>query len=95
MGALCNLAWGIIDGGVYLMARLNEQGRNILRWRAVRAAADSDTVRRIISGALPPLMATALLPEQLELLRARLQQMPEPARPSLSRNDWLGALGIC
>ena len=27
IGALgCNLAWGIIDGGVYLMARLNERG---------------------------------------------------------------------
>ena len=26
-GALgCNLAWGIIDGGMYLMARLSERG---------------------------------------------------------------------
>ena len=23
----CNLAWGIIDGGMYLMARLGERGR--------------------------------------------------------------------
>jgi hypothetical protein len=29
LGAVgCNLAWGIIDAGMYLMARLNERGRN-------------------------------------------------------------------
>src|SRR4029453_13755308 len=37
----CNLAWGIIDGGVYLLARLNSQGRAILRWRAVRDAPEA------------------------------------------------------
>jgi hypothetical protein len=26
----CNLAWGIIDAGMYLMARLGERGRNAL-----------------------------------------------------------------
>ena len=36
----CNLAWGIIDGGVYLIARLNEGGRAVLAWRVVRDAAD-------------------------------------------------------
>ena len=28
IGALgCNLAWGIVDGGLYLLARINEPGR--------------------------------------------------------------------
>ena len=27
IGALgCNLAWGIVDGGLYLLARINERG---------------------------------------------------------------------
>ncbi len=26
----CNLAWGIIDAGMYLMARLGERGRNAM-----------------------------------------------------------------
>jgi len=31
VGALgCNLAWGIIDAGMYLLAQLNERGRAIL-----------------------------------------------------------------
>jgi VIT1/CCC1 family predicted Fe2+/Mn2+ transporter len=34
IGALgCNLAWGIIDAGIYVMAQLNERGRAILAAR--------------------------------------------------------------
>ena len=91
----CNLAWGIIDGGVHLLARLNEGGRAMVNWRAVRQAADADTAQRIIASALPPLVASVLNPAQLELMRQKLRQLPEPAHPRLTKNDWLGALGIC
>ena len=94
VGALgCNLAWGIIDGGVYLIARLSERGRAILSWRAVR---DADAgAARIVADALPPPVASVLEPAQLELIRQKLSQLPEPARPHLTRSDWLGAVGIC
>jgi hypothetical protein len=91
----CNLAWGIIDGGVYLMARLNERGRNLIKWRAVREAADANAAHRIIADALPPVLASVLPPDQLESIRQRMYQLPEPARPRLMKRDWLGALGIC
>jgi hypothetical protein len=52
IGALgCNLAWGIIDGGVYLLARLNESGRTILDWRAVRDTPDAGAAQRIVANA--------------------------------------------
>jgi hypothetical protein len=38
----CNLAWGIIDAGMYLMARLGERGRNALAVRAVREAVNRE-----------------------------------------------------
>jgi VIT1/CCC1 family predicted Fe2+/Mn2+ transporter len=97
IGALgCNLAWGIIDAGMYLMARLNEQGRSILLARAVREAADDAAAHRAIEEALPPLLASSLGPEQLELLRLRLRQLPEPpARPGLTGRDAYGALAVC
>ena len=61
LGALgCNLAWGIIDGGVYLLARLNERGRAMLTWRAVRDAANVEAAQRSVADALPPVMATIL-----------------------------------
>jgi len=95
-GALgCNLAWGIIDGGVYLLARLNQRGRAILSWRAVRDTADAGAAQRVIADALPPLLASVMEPAQLEAMRQKLHQLPEPARPRLTKSDWLGALGIC
>jgi len=91
----CNLAWGIIDGGVYLLARLNSQGRALLRWRAARDAPDSDAAQQVVADALPPLLASTVEPEQLEAMRLKLGRLPEPERPQLTKRDWLGALGIC
>jgi hypothetical protein len=34
----CNVAWGIIDAGMYLMARLIERGGNTLLLRKIREA---------------------------------------------------------
>jgi len=97
IGALgCNLAWGVIDAGVYLIARIHALGRNIMTLRAMRAAADTGAARRIVADALPPLLASALSDEQLEVIRRRLDQVPDaPARPQLTKRDWLGALGVC
>jgi hypothetical protein len=41
IGALgCNIAWGIIDGVLYLMGALAETGRSVALQRAVRDATD-------------------------------------------------------
>ena len=91
----CNLAWGIIDAGVSLMARFNQRGRNAMQLRAVRTAADIADAHRIIADALPPALASVLPPDQLELMRQRLLQLPEPGRPRLTKRDGRGAIGIC
>jgi hypothetical protein len=91
----CNLAWGIIDAGVFLMARFNQRGRNTMKLRAVRTAANIADARRLIAEALPPLLASVLSPEQLESMRQRLLQLPEPESPRPTKHDWLGAAGIC
>jgi hypothetical protein len=97
IGALgCNLAWGIVDGGLYLLARINERGGKILTLRAIRQAPDPETAQRAIAEALPPELASILPPEQLELLRQKLQQLPKPSgAPRLTKPDWIGALGLC
>jgi hypothetical protein len=85
LGALgCNLAWGIIDASVFLMARFNQRGRSAMQLRAMRAAA-----------ALPPLLASALRQDQLELIRQRLLRLPKAEGPRLTKRDGLGAIGIC
>jgi hypothetical protein len=92
----CNLAWGIIDAGVYLLTRLHDQGRRIRAVRAMREAPDLAAAQRAIVDALPPLLASVVAPGELELMRQRLRQLPEPpGHPGLARRDWLGALAVC
>ena len=54
IGALgCNIAWGIIDGILYLMACLSERGHALRSYRAVRQASDPRAAQRLIADALP------------------------------------------
>jgi hypothetical protein len=96
IGALgCNLAWGIIDAALYLMANLAERGRAVMTFHAVRSAADAQHAHRLIADALPPLLASILAPAELASLHERLKQLPEPpGHARLHREDWLGALGV-
>jgi hypothetical protein len=96
IGALgCNLAWGIIDAFIYLLAQFSEQGQSILALRGVHQARHPEEAHRIIAGVLPPVLARVLLPEELETMRQQLNRLPEPPdRPRLKREDWLGALGV-
>ena len=92
----CNVAWGIIDAGMYLMARLAERGSNALLLREVRGTTDRENAHRTIAEALPPLLASIFQPPQLELIREGLRRVPDSEmRPRLSGRDWLGALGVC
>ena len=97
IGALgCNLAWGIIDAGVYLITRINIESRKIAAVRAIREAADGSAARQILGSSLHPLLASALSKDQMELIRQILRQMPEPLdRYRLTKRDWLGARSIC
>jgi hypothetical protein len=92
----CNLAWGIIDGGMYLMARIGERGRNAVVAQAVRETTNREDACRIIADELPPLLGSIFGPAQLELIRGQINQMPASnVRTGLTARDWLGALGVC
>jgi VIT family len=96
IGALgCNLAWGIIDGVLYLMASIAEQSKGLIALHSVRKATDPHKAQQIIADALPPLIASILQPVDLETMRQRLKELAEPAdRARLSSDDWKGFLGV-
>ena len=96
IGAIgCNLAWGIIDATFYLMGCLAEKGRVLATYLALHKAADIQQAQRLISDALPPVVASILEPADLETIRRRLMQLPEPPPLArLSTDDWLGAIGV-
>ena len=97
VGALgCNLAWGIIDAALYLMGSLAERGRNLLTVRSARQASSPEQARRLMADVLPEPLASVLSDDDAESMRQKLLQLPEPpARPSLTKDDALGALAIC
>ena len=96
IGALgCNLAWGLIDGVMYLMGCLSERGQGILTVRAVRRASLAPEAHQAIADALPEEVAGVLQTPELEIIRQRMIQSPEPpARPRLHKDDWLGAFAV-
>jgi VIT1/CCC1 family predicted Fe2+/Mn2+ transporter len=96
VGALgCNLAWGIIDAILYVMGCLAERSRRLLTVKAVRAAGSPERARDILADALPPEIAAIVEPAELEGMRARLAQLPEPpAHARLTREDLTGAAAV-
>jgi len=96
LGALgCNLAWGVIDGMMYLMGCLAERARSLATLRAVRRAATPEKAQRVIACALPPVLTSVLGTLELEGIRQHVAQLPEPAaHPRLTGRDWFGALGV-
>jgi hypothetical protein len=96
VGALgCNIAWGIIDGLLFLMGSLADKGRALKAWHAVRDAAEPEAGRQAISEALPPVVASTLAPPELEAMRQRLVALSQPPlRPSLDGETLRGAVGI-
>ncbi len=96
LGALgCNLAWGLIDGIMYLMSCLGERADSLRTLRAVRSTVDPAAAQRRIADALPPVVAEALQPADLERVRQHVLQLPEPSRyPPLHARDWLGAVAV-
>jgi hypothetical protein len=95
VGALgCNLAWGIIDGVLYLMGGLGDKGRLVRGLRAVRRAPSREEAQRILAGLLPEPVAGLVQPSDLAAIEERLRQMPELPIPRLDRDDWRGAIAV-
>jgi hypothetical protein len=96
IGALgCNIAWGVIDAVLYLMACLGERGYNLSVYRAARATLDPERGRLVIAATLPPVVASVLEPSALEHVRQRLLALPAaPARARLRGEDWRGAVAV-
>ncbi len=96
IGALgCNLAWGVIDGVLYLMGALAGHSLDLNVYRAALDDRNPADGHRAIREAVPPIVASVLGPLDLEQIRQRLSRLPElSARPRLSATDWRGAVGV-
>jgi hypothetical protein len=90
----CNLAWGIIDGVLYLMGSLADRNRNLALHRAVANASGVAEAETAISEAVPPVIASALQSADFERVRQQVRALPSPPRARLTASDWQGAFGV-
>lgn len=91
----CNIAWGLVDAVMYLMNELAQRGRDLVTVRAVRDAASPDVAIRIISDAVPPVLASTLRKEDYERMRHGLLRLRDlPSTPGLREEDWRGAVAV-
>jgi len=91
----CNLAWGLVDAVMFLMTSLTERGHGIMTVRQVRTAASAEAAHRVIAGAVPPIVASILTRDEFEKIRRGLLATTDvPATPSLTKEDWLGAVAV-
>jgi hypothetical protein len=65
----CNLAWGLIDGVMYLFSQQFERYRNHRTALQLRGTASEEEFRSIVRDAAPPVLGQALTPDTFARVR--------------------------
>jgi hypothetical protein len=91
----CNVAWGIIDGAMFLMGALLERSRRVRDLAAVQGAPDETSAHAAISGALEGTLTSFATEDErnrlYRVIHGVVRRMPiERAR--LRKDDLYGAI---
>ena len=89
----CNLAWGMVDGVMYLVRTLTGRARNIHLARCVQSA-DAPTGQQLLRDALPEEIAALAGSNELEAMRQRLLAVPADTVKTLRPDDYIAACAI-
>ena len=91
----CNIAWGFVDGVMYVLRTLVSRAREATFARAVRAAGQPELAHRLIASQIGP-VAAGLGTPGLERVRQWIVDQPPPlaGRVKLKGQDLRGAVGI-
>jgi VIT1/CCC1 family predicted Fe2+/Mn2+ transporter len=91
----CNLAWGLIDGLMYLAGQRFERGRRARLADVIRAEANEERAARLVAGELDELLERVTEPNDRDSLYRRIVRSVKSAEaPSirLTREDFYGAV---
>jgi hypothetical protein len=91
----CNIAWGFVDGVMYVLRNMVVRAREATLARAVRAAQRPEDAHHLIATQIGP-MAAALGAPAMERARQAIVDRPPPAAGGarMSLQDLRGALGV-
>jgi len=87
----CNLAWGIIDGVMYVVTSLVARARVHAVIEGLRAA-DPAAARAIVRGALPEGVAAVTDEDDVDRMAARARALPAQRPARIRADDLKGAL---
>ena len=91
----CNIAWGLVDGVLYVFNALVERGRRMLVTLALQGNAEGVDVSELLAEVLPGRLVDRLTPAELEALRERLASHPGVSeRPRVRAHDVLGGIAV-
>jgi len=95
MAALgCNLAWGFVDGAMYVVGNVIQRSRRLRLGREIRAGDDPAAARRALAAELGP-GAELLADATLEAVRRDIAGRLDPyERVRVVRQDLWGALAV-
>lgn len=89
----CNLAWGLVDGVMYVLTSIAERARRVTVVRGIRAAPPA-AGRSIVLATLPEAFQAITDEAEADRIVARIRALPEPPLPAtLTLEDLRGALG--
>jgi VIT1/CCC1 family predicted Fe2+/Mn2+ transporter len=74
----CNIAWGLVDAIGYIVRTIVQRSRNRTILNSVLTNSDADKARKDISDSLPPSIASVLETAELEQIRNKLANLPDP-----------------
>lgn len=93
----CAVAWGIIDGAMFVLLGMMERGENSRLLKKVKAAPDERTAINTISKQLDDTLEAVMSDdERQELYRQAYVRMRdnEPKHVGFKRDDFYGAVGV-
>jgi VIT1/CCC1 family predicted Fe2+/Mn2+ transporter len=88
-----NLAWGLIDATMHLIATMTERARSRAILGTIRESVDVGAADQLVIDLLPPVVAVALSPPDVARLRERLNGQSLP-RTLLTSSDVTAAAAI-
>ncbi|HXV60271.1 MAG TPA: VIT1/CCC1 transporter family protein [Vicinamibacteria bacterium] len=91
----CNVAWGLIDGIMYLGGMRFERARRARLRDAIRGAASAERAARLVAGELDEILEHVTDPSERAALYRRIVravQQREPPSARLNREDVFGAV---
>jgi VIT1/CCC1 family predicted Fe2+/Mn2+ transporter len=90
----CNVAWGVVDGVMYVVTSVVERARKVAVFQGIRAGGPG--ARAIVRGALPEGVSAVTDDADLDRMVARVRALPGiPVHATVQLDDLRGAVAAC